>query len=86
MLVCLRAMGGHTSHQQAATAPARGLPDSSPDGTAERIATLERELAELRADQDRAAGQPYPSAAPATSSAHPAKRQPSANPPTAGPA
>jgi hypothetical protein len=71
MLLCLRAMRGHANHQQAATASAHGLPDSPPDRTAERIATLERELAELRADRDRAASQPHPTAGPAASPAPP---------------
>jgi hypothetical protein len=68
MLLCLRTMRGHTDHQQAATPPAPGLPDGPPDGTAERIAALERELADLRADRDRAAGQPHPPAGPTASS------------------
>jgi hypothetical protein len=68
MLLCLRGMRGHTGHQQAPTASARGLPDSSQDGTAERIATLERQLAELRAERDLDAGSTVPvdrAAAPA---------------------
>jgi Protein of unknown function (DUF2933) len=69
MLLCLRAMRGHDSHRQALTASARGLPDSPPDGRAERIATLERELADLRDDRDRAASQPHPPTGPAASSA-----------------
>jgi hypothetical protein len=86
MLLCLRGMRGHTSHQQAPTSSARGLPDSSPDGIAERLATLERELAELRADPDRAAGQPHPSAGQAADPAPPDRVAPSADPPTARPA
>jgi hypothetical protein len=65
MLLCLRGMRGHGDHQQAPSTSARSLPDSSPDGTAERLATLERELAALRADRDRAADQPRPSPGPA---------------------
>jgi len=63
MLLCLRTMRGHTDHQQAATPPARALPDSPPDGTAERIATLERQLAELRADRERGPGPAPPAGA-----------------------
>jgi hypothetical protein len=69
MLLCLRTMRGHDSHRQTPSVSAGGLADSPPGGTAERIATLERELAELRADRDRAASQPHPSAGPVASSA-----------------
>jgi hypothetical protein len=81
MVLCLRAMRGHGGHQQAATTSAHGLPDSPPGATAERLASLERELAELRADRDRAGDQPRPAAGPAASPAHPTGRRPSANPP-----
>jgi hypothetical protein len=74
LLLCLRAMRRHDSHQQATTTTsAHSLLDSPPGATAERLATLERELAELRADRDRAVGQPRPSAGPAAAPAPPGR-------------
>ena len=80
MLLCLRTMRGHDSHRQTPTASARGLPDSPPDGTAERIATLERELADLRADRYRARGQPPRQPAQRPPPPHSAARRMSADP------
>jgi hypothetical protein len=73
MLLCLRAMRGHDGHQQPQTTSAHGRPDNPPGPTAERLATPERELADLRADRDRAVGQPRPSAGPAASPAPPGR-------------
>jgi hypothetical protein len=76
MLLCLRAMRGHGSHQPP-TASAHGLPDSTPGSTTERISVLERELAALRTDRDQP-GHPPPSAGPAAS--FPAQARASAEP------